>query len=495
MRNVLRTIDSILNRFTMYKVVAWGLMLIFITAEVLSLTGLLSISALGLLASLVVLGVTVFVANTVFGKLLHAPLNSESYLITAVILSLILPVPTSWPRVGLLVLTGVVAMASKFVLVYRGSHIFNPAALAAFVMSVTGLLPAIWWVATPVLAPVVILVVLAVLRKTRKFSLFFGFAAISIALLLVTGLLRDQSFGTVLQNALFSWPVFFLGGIMLTEPTTMPPNRRLQIVYGVLVGSIFASQLHIGSLATTPQVALLIGNIFAAAVAPPLGLMLRLKRRTQLAPAYYDMAFEPVGGRKVAFLPGQFMEWTLTHPRADVRGNRRTFSISSSPAEPEVHIGFRYYKRSSSFKKALLAMEPGSLIRGAHVAGSFTLPSPIEGKMVFIAGGIGVTPFRSMIQDMLDKGVRHDVTLLYVATQEQDFVYKETFAKAESIGLKTHYLVEHLNAARIKALVPEISAARVYVSGPDAMVSSCQPMLREVGVGPMHIHTDHFSGY
>jgi ferredoxin-NADP reductase len=428
-------------------------------------------------------------------KLYRAQTNAESYLITACILACIVPPSTDIGRLVLIALAGVIAMASKYILVYRGSHIFNPAATGAFVLSVTGLLPATWWVATPALTLVLVIVGLAVLRKTRRFQVFFLFTAVAVGVLLAVGLAKGQPMATILYNATFSWPIIFFGTIMLTEPSTMPAARRYQLLYAGLVGSLFASQLHIGAVSTTPQLCLLVGNLFVLLVAPSKGMIVRLVSIRRLSSSQYDLAFAMPSGNRLPFIPGQYAEWTLQHPKTDIRGNRRSFSIASSPVDDELHIGVRQFEPSSSFKAALLRLKPGDKVRVAHPAGSFTLPDDTSQPLVFVAGGIGITPFRSIVQDMVDRGVRRDITLVYVANEEQDFIYKDTFQKAKKLGVTTHYVAGRLQPQEFRKLVPGLLKSIVYVSGPDAMVSAYQTNLRKLGVPKACIKTDHFSGY
>ena len=495
MQATLATIDRLLNRVTMYKLVGWGLMLIIVAAEILALTDVISVSALGLALTATTLGIVCFATNWLMAKLYHAQANAESYLITACILACILPPTTDIGRLLLVALAGAIAMASKYVLVYRGSHIFNPAAVGAFVLSIAGLLPATWWMATPALTPVVLFVGLAVLRKIRRFQVFAVFAAVAVTLLLAVGLTKGQTVGTILYNAAFSWPIIFFGTIMLTEPSTMPATRRYQLLYAGLIGSLFTSQLHIGAVATTPQLCLLVGNLFVLLAAPSRGMMVRLKSIRQLSPTQYDLAFSLPPGSRLPFTPGQYAEWTLEHPRADIRGNRRSFSIASSPSEPELHLGIRRFDRSSSFKSALLGLKPGSRVRVAHVAGNFTLPEDTKRPLVFIAGGIGITPFRSMVQDMVERGEHRDATLVYVANDKQDFIYRDTFKAAQKLGVTTHYVAGRLQPEEFARLVPHVRESLVYVSGPDAMVSAYRANLRALGVPAGSIKTDHFSGY
>jgi ferredoxin-NADP reductase len=492
---MLKTIDAFLNRLTMYKIMIYGLLLLLTVADVLAWTGALTIGPVALLVSVGVLAAVCYVSNELFGRLFHAVRSSDSYMITACILACILPPADSVHRAILVGLTGVIAMASKYLLTWRGSHFLNPAAAAAFVMSVTGILPAIWWVASPVLAIPAGLLALAVLRKQRKFQLFFVFALSAILLMLYIGVgFHDQTVVSVFKNAWLSWPIIFMGSIMLTEPTTLAPTRYYQLLTAVLVGMIFACQLHIGPVTSTPQVALLAGNLLTLFAAPTIGAMLRLKAITTLAPNTYDLAFEPVG-RPIPFTPGQYLEWTLQHPKNDRRGNRRMFSVASSPAEPEIHLGTKTYEPGSTFKKALIAMQPGSLIRVAHPAGSFTLPKKSDQPLIFIAGGIGITSFRSMAKHMLDTGQQRDITLLYSARSEADFVYRDIFDAAASNGVKALYRTDRLDAGALKDALPGLHQSVVYISGPDAMVTSYKAMLRSLGVKSKNIKTDYFAGY
>jgi Na+-transporting NADH:ubiquinone oxidoreductase subunit NqrB len=218
---MLKTIDAFLNRLTMYKIVLYGLLVLLIIADILAWTGVLSIGPVALLVSGVVLGATCYIANELLGRLYHAPRNSESYLITALILTCILPPADSVHRALLVALTGVIAMASKYLLTWRGSHFLNPAATGALVMSVAGLLPATWWVATPAVVIPTSLLALAVLRKQRKFQLFLVFAGSVILLMLYIGVgFHDQSVWNVFKNAWLSWPIIFMGSIMLVAKPT-----------------------------------------------------------------------------------------------------------------------------------------------------------------------------------------------------------------------------------------------------------------------------------
>jgi len=494
MQHILQIFDNILNRYTMYKVMLWGLSGLFVVADVLAWLNMIAVGPVGLLLSAGVLAGVCYLSNQLFAWAWKATTNAESWFITAMILVFLLPPIDSLHRALMVALCGVIAMASKFVLVLRGTHVLNPAALAVFVMSVAELLPATWWVATPPLAPFTAILALIVLRKQRQFAVFFAFAvAAGLLLIYINTGLHGLALGDTIKAGIVSWPIIFMGSIMLTEPSTLPPTRYYQLLVAVLVGVVFSSQLHWGRLSATPQAALLVGNIATVLLAPAMGAVLRLKRITAIGPNQYDLAF--TRPPHVSFAPGQYLEWTLKHRHTDVRGNRRMFSITSSPLEPEVHIGIKTYEPSSSFKKALLALQPGGAIRVAHMAGGFMMPAETDRPLVFIAGGIGITPFHSMIQYLVDKKEARDITLFYLANTAADFVYKDTLATAESVGVKTRYVTGRLEEQTLRDNLELFKRSLVYISGPNALVTHYKQALVALGVPRAHIKTDHFTGY
>src|SRR6185503_4362437 len=125
--NPLPYIDAQLNRYTMYRVMVYGLSALLLAAALLGLTGAVSVPVPGLLAAVAVLAASCYVSNRAIATLLRVPYNSESWLITALILALIMPAPTSVAEAGLLALAGLIAMLSKYALVLRGTHFLNPA--------------------------------------------------------------------------------------------------------------------------------------------------------------------------------------------------------------------------------------------------------------------------------------------------------------------------------------------------------------------------------
>jgi len=267
------------------------------------------------------------------------------------------------------------------------------------------------------------------------------------------------------------------------------------VCYGALVGFLFAPNIHVGGLYLTLELALLIGNVFAYVVSPKGRHILTLTAIEQSAKDVYDYVFTPE--REFAFSPGQYLEWTLGHRYPDNRGNRRYFIIASSFTEPQVRLGVKFYNPASSFKRALAAMPVGGTLSASHLSGGFVLPKNKEKKLVFIAGGIGVTPFRSMVQYLLDTKERRNIVMLYSNRGTEDIAYKNLFDRAQAeLGIKTVYQTGTLiDAATIVREVPDYRERTFYISGPRGMVDAFKKTLTGMGVSRFKIKTDFFPGF
>jgi ferredoxin-NADP reductase/Na+-translocating ferredoxin:NAD+ oxidoreductase RnfD subunit len=504
---MLRPIDKLLNKVTMYRLVLYYLIFLLAAAVFLSFTHELSYNPFALLFSTSFLLAACAATNWAFSRVFGVPTNVESAYISALILALIITPLQSYNDLWFLGWAAVLAMASKFILAIKGKHLFNPVALAVALTYFAVNQSASWWVGDASMLPFVLVGGLLIVRKIRRFDLVLSFLLTALAAILVAGLFSGENLLAGLERTVLYSPFLFFAFVLITEPLTSPPTRKLRIYYGALVGFFFTPLFHLGTFYTTPELALLIGNVFSYIVSPKTKLVLRLKDKARLAPDVYEFVFSPVG--KLAFEPGQYMEWTLGHSDPDSRGNRRYFTLASAPTEHNLKLGVKFYPSSSSFKKAMLSMGREQEIVASQLAGDFVLPDNPRQKCVFIAGGIGITPFRSMIKYLLDTHQRRPVILFYSNRSAEDIVYQDVFDRAErELGIKTIYTVTDPNHLPpgwkgkvgritpewIKRAVPGYRSHIFYISGPAGMIDSFTETLHQLGVRDSHIKTDFFSG-
>lgn len=501
----MKFIDDILNRITMYRLVVYALVGYVGLGIVLAFLGKLSPTPTEMIISLGLVLVPAYAVDKGFGRLFRTPTNSESWLITGLIIFLIVQ-PASSLEAGIaLALAGGVSSASKFILAWKGKHIFNPAALAATLLSLTTIGATTWWIGSSTIWPVTAVVGLAIVYKIRRLPLALAFGITAVLLQAVVFKVHGMDLGTVMQNALFASPLIFLGSIMLTEPATMPPRRNQQMVFGVIVAVFYVMAWKVGPLYIYPEVALLLGNLYAFAISPKFRVHLRLKEIQRVSDQVYNYVFQP--DKRFNFLPGQYMEWTLAGVPYDSRGNRRTFTIASSPTEEDVQLGLKYYEPASAYKATFGRLKVGDSIFASQLAGNFTMNPHDDTKLVFVAGGIGITPFRSMIKYLLDNDIHRDVTLLYVVSSPDELAYHDDFVAAQRIGLRYVPVVTKpenatqgvvsakLSQDLIARAVPDFAERIFYISGPNRMVDGAKGYLLNLGVHHTSIKTDHFSGY
>jgi ferredoxin-NADP reductase len=365
-----------------------------------------------------------------------------------------------------------------------------------------------WWVGSLSMLPFVVIGGLLVVRKIKRFTMVFSFfAAVVVSTVLVNVALSSHADVLfILQKTMFHSSLFFLAFVMLTEPLTSPSTKGKQVWYGILAGALFPPQIHVFNTYSTPELTLLVANVYAYLVSPKYKLMPKFIKKQSIAQNTLDFTFK--ADRSISYKPGQYMEWTLTHGDSDSRGNRRYFTLASSPTEEDLRLGVKFYPHGSSFKKAMLAMDESTQIAAGQLGGDFTLPDDQTKKLAFIAGGIGITPVRSMVKYMLDTDQNRSATLLYSGSTGKDFAYTDVFSEAERRKiLKAIYTVTesapqgwrgqtgYINKQMIINQIPDYMDRLFYISGSHSLVTAVSDALRGIGVPPRQIKTDFFPGY
>ena len=199
---------------------------------------------------------------------------------------------------------------------------------------------------------------------------------------------------------------------MLTEPLTAPTTRWPRLAFAALVGFLFAPNVHIGSFYFTPEMALVIGNVFAWAVGPKGRFVLTLERIEQAAADTYDFVFStpqpaglpggPVPGMDARPRPcRQPRQPPLLHRRLGADRGRGAPRRQVLPQAERLQAGARRHgaRRHDPCRPDRRQLHPA--VRSA------------TRKLAFLAGGIGITPFRSMLQYLIDKGEARPITVLY----------------------------------------------------------------------------------
>jgi ferredoxin-NADP reductase len=489
--------------WSMYRVVTSVLVVIIVSAAALSAVGLVGFSPGGILVTAAVAIVGTVVGSAIGRVIVKNPLHLESSVISGLLIASIVP-PTLEP-IDIIGATsaGLLAGISKFLIAPGGRHILNPAATGVSIAVLFGLTFSFWWVATPPLAPLIIVGGLLVAYRAGVMTTVGVFVAVAFIALGARLLLSGEPVDATVWLMVTSYPVLFLGLFMLTEPLTLPAKQWQHYVVATVValGVALPFSLPLGgnfTLYSSPELALVAGNL----VAWGLVQASRVRRATSFtmdkATSLSDDVTEfTVKLHKPLHLePGQWVEVHLPHARSDTRGSRRVFSVSSDVSEatgpaPTLRFATRQSTPGSTFKEVLFSSDEGQAGRITQVGGEFTPPTD-EKPIVCVAGGIGITPFASWIRSLQPTpDTPLNVWLVVVVKRPGELLYPElgylpgvTLLAADHLG-QLGQLVGDVGAP--------LSECTVWVSGSPGFVTSAQSTLR--GLGANHIHTDRFIGY
>lgn len=195
---------------------------------------------------------------------------------------------------------------------------------------------------------------------------------------------------------------------------------------------------------------------------------------------------------------GQFIYYKIPHENPDNRGLIRHFTIASAPHEKHIRLTTRFFPEGgSSFKKALNNLEIGSQVDTFEIEGSFKIDD-YKTKYVFIAGGIGITPFRSILLDLSNKDKIEDIILFY-GSRDENIIFENDLDEVvlKNPAFKIHNVIspDRIDIDILRDRVKDIHDRKCYVSGPMVMIKSVELCLIEIGISPEMIRTDYFSGY
>lgn len=238
-------------------------------------------------------------------------------------------------------------------------------------------------------------------------------------------------------------------------------------------------------------------------------ILTSLRRRESIADQTMAFFLEKPAG--FGFTPGQTIDLTvLDPPESDFEGDTRTFSIASAPYEREIMVATRM--RGSAFKRVLAAMPLGSTIQMDEPIGTFTLHADGTRPAVFLAGGIGVTPFRSMILDRNARGAGPAIWLFYSNHRPEDAAFLHELEDLASASPAFHFVptmtrpapaatppwhgeTGRIDVEMLRRNVPIGAAPIYYTAGPPTMVATLHDGLVASGIPRPDVHVEEFAGY
>lgn len=225
-------------------------------------------------------------------------------------------------------------------------------------------------------------------------------------------------------------------------------------------------------------------------------------RKAEAASHIYTFWFKPE--RPVRYLAGQFTQIRLPIGQPDNRGAKRWFTLSSSPTEDMLAITTRIDpNQQSAFKKVLFSLRPGTEVSMAEPMGDFVLPKNRHIPIIFIAGGIGITPMRSMIKWLEDSGEKRDIQLYYATRTLDDVAFDELFgsARIKYEPVLSHPpagwegLAGHLSARKLLGAARAQNKSLFYISGPQRLAADLYKQLVANDIASHRLVTDFFPGY
>ncbi len=222
------------------------------------------------------------------------------------------------------------------------------------------------------------------------------------------------------------------------------------------------------------------------------------------------MAFHFAKLADFQFRAGQSIDMTLINaPETDAEGNTRAFSIASAPFDNDLMIATRM--RDTAFKRVLRKAALGIEVKIEGPSGSFVLHRKAEKPAVFLAGGIGITPFLSIIRQATHDRAPHRLYLFYGNRRLEDAAFLDILTETSKQNPNFHLIATmsemekshrewkgetgFIDKDMLTKYLPTLQGPIYYIAGPPAMVAAMRRMLTEAGVDEDDIRTEEFSGY
>ena len=235
--------------------------------------------------------------------------------------------------------------------------------------------------------------------------------------------------------------------------------------------------------------------------------IIKLKNRKEVAAGTMAFHFEKPTG--FTFTPGQAGDFTLSNPpETDAEGNKRSFSLTGAPYEEDLIIATRM--RDTAFKRSLKEIPLGSELTLDAPWGELVLDSDTSIPAVFLTGGIGITPIRSIVLQATREKLPQKLVLFFSNRHPEDAAFLDDLTQAEKENpnftcIPTMTKIDDpslwkgetgpIDKAMLHRHLDDLNKPIYYVTGPPEMVSAMQKLLKDAGVNAANVRAEEFSGY
>lgn len=231
----------------------------------------------------------------------------------------------------------------------------------------------------------------------------------------------------------------------------------------------------------------------------------RIKNKQEITGGTLLVEFDLMG-QTAEFIPGQYMAVNLINPPyLDEKGSRRNFSIVNSPNQKILSFATRL--RDSAFKKSIQQLPIGTEVEIGPISGKFTLPEDVSKNYVFIAGGIGITPFMSMLRYIKEENLSYKITLIYSNRDQDSTAYLEELRTYHPTSTTYRLILtmtddpgwngekRMVDETFLKQYLGDLRLLTFMVVGPPLMVEAIVKILKEQNVPEENIKIESFTGY
>jgi ferredoxin-NADP reductase len=235
---------------------------------------------------------------------------------------------------------------------------------------------------------------------------------------------------------------------------------------------------------------------------------IKLKNRSEVASSTMAFHFEKPDG--FTFQPGQCGDFTLSNPpQNDAEGNKRSFSLACAPYEDDLFITTRM--RDTAFKRSLKLIGLGTELDLEAPWGELTLHNDPRIPAVFLTGGIGITPVRSIVLQATHDKLAHPLFAFYSNRTLHEATFLDELTVTQSANPHFHLIATmtgvesspaqwngetgYITEAMLQRHLSDLNRPIYYLTGPPEMVTAMQKLLKAAGVKETSIRAEEFSGY